>query len=75
MEVFDARILSGRSFHLGDVGEDATAVVVNDAFVASYSEAAKPWAVGFDTSALVSAQGPTPRECAGTKSSECARTC
>ena len=33
MEVFDARILSGQSFHLGDVGEDATAVVVDDAFV------------------------------------------
>ena len=33
MEVFGARMLSGRSLTPGDVGEDATAVVVNDAFV------------------------------------------
>lgn len=33
MEVFGARMLRGRSLRLDDVGEAATAVIVNDAFV------------------------------------------
>jgi putative ABC transport system permease protein len=33
IDVFGARMLSGRSFRMDDVGEDATAVIVNAAFV------------------------------------------